>query len=253
MKIAFAASATALAQDALKALTARYKNHDMATADCIVAIGGDGLVLKTLYAMPDRVKPVFALRRTDAVGFLCNAYEVDGLEDRLRQAQKVILHPLTVTCKDTEGKTHTAHAINEATVLRDSAQSAKLRVMVDGIERLPQFSGDGLLVATPAGSTAYNHSAGGPIMPLTANTLAITAICGYRPRRWGYAILPQTVTVDIETLESPKRPVRLEAGLKTVPNVASVRIQMDFDATYTLLFDPHEHLGERIIQEQFMP
>ncbi len=128
-----------------------------------------------------------------------------------------------------------------------------MRVMVDNIERLSHYSGDGLLIATPAGSTAYNHSAGGPIMPLDANTLVMTAICGFRPRRWSYAVLPQDSVIDIEVLESDKRPVRIEAGTQTIPHVAQAHLWLDREISFTLLFDPDQHLGERIVQEQFMP
>ena len=151
-----------------------------------------------------------------------------------------------------KGTKNTALAINEVTVVRDTLQSAKLRIMVDGVERIANYSGDGLLVATPAGSTAYNHSAGGPIMPLDSNTLVMTAISGFRPRRWSYAVLPQNAVVDIEVLEIDKRPVRIEAGPQSVADMATVKIWLDRKTDITLLFDPEEHLGERIIQEQFM-
>lgn len=252
MKIAFAASPTPLAQESLHQLEGLYPTVPMNEADIIVVLGGDGHVLKTLHAIRDKGKMVYALRRTSSVGFLCNDYNPDNLLERLAKAQKVTLHPLRTECTTTKGETVSAIAVNEVTFLRESAQSAKLRVLVDGIERINRYSGDGLLIATPAGSTAYNHSAGGPIMPLDSNTLVMTAICGFRPRRWAYAVLPQSSVIQIEVLETDKRPIRVEAGLTDIRDVASARIWMDCTTAFTLLFDPDQHLGERIIREQFM-
>jgi len=209
--------------------------------------------MKTLYSVLDQGKMVFALRRTDSVGFLCNSFSLDNLPERLQRAQKVVLYPLRVEAQCMDGSHATALAINEVAVLRDSAQSAKLRVLVDGVERLASMSGDGLLVATPAGSTAYNHSAGGPIMPLDSNTLVMTAICGFRPRRWSYAVLPQSSVIDIEGLELEKRPLRIESGQDTmIRDVVSARLWLDCTTAFTILFDPEHHLGERILREQFM-
>jgi NAD+ kinase len=252
MKIAFVASSTPQAQESFQILKARYGSVALKDADCVVTIGGDGLVLKTFYSVVDHNKPVFAMRRTSSVGFLCNDYDVDDLPQRLAQAQKVVLHPLRVDCVTAEGAKASALAVNEIVMLRDTPQSAKLRVLVDGIERIERYSGDGLLVATPAGSTAYNHSAGGPIMPLDANTLIMTAICGFRPRRWSYAVLSQSMVVDIEALETEKRPVRIEAGPQSIHHVKHAKIELDRTVNFTLLFDPDQHLGERIVQEQFM-
>lgn len=252
MKIAFSASSSPLALESLQDMEKRYGAVPLDEAECLVALGGDGLVLKTFYSAFEKGIPVFALRRTGSVGFLCNDYHVDDLPARIEKAQQVVLHPLRMECVTTEGKKRTALALNEVTMLRDSPQSAKMRVIVDGVERIEKFSGDGLLVATPAGSTAYNHSAGGPIMPLDANTLVMTAICGYRPRRWSYAVLPQNVMIAIQVLESGKRPVRIESGQETTHNVAEAHIHLDNTSSFTLLFDPQEHLSERIIREQFM-
>lgn len=252
MKIAFAASPTPLAQESLHYLESRYPTVEIPEADVVVVLGGDGHVLKTLHNLLDKGKLVYALRRTNSVGFLCNDFNPDNLIERLQRAQKVILHPLRAECTTTAGETISAIAVNEVTFLRESAQSAKLRVCVDGIERINRYSGDGLLIATPAGSTAYNHSAGGPIMPLDSSTLIMTAICGFRPRRWNYAVLPQSSVVTIEVLETEKRPVRVEAGITDIPNVATARLWLDCTTAFTLLFDPDQHLGERIIREQFM-
>ncbi|MGE0108980.1 MAG: NAD kinase [Bdellovibrionales bacterium] len=251
MKIAFSASPSALAQLASKDMQARYGTVAPEDADIIVVLGGDGHVLKSLYTYLEQGKKIYALRRTESVGFLCNDYEIDNLPERIARAQSVALHPLKIECMDINGKTSNSIAINEITFLRETPQSAKLRVCVDGIERIARFSGDGMLVSTPAGSTAYNRSAGGPIMPLDSNTLVMTAICGFRPRNWSYAILPQSSVIDIEVLETEKRPVRVEAGFMTLSQVVSARIWLDCTTAFTLLFDPEHHLGERIIREQF--
>lgn len=252
MKIAFSASPTPLAQDSLKELQDRYGACEASDADVIVVLGGDGHVLKTLYAHKDKGKPVYALHRTNSVGFMCNDYNPEDLLRRIKYAQKVFLHPLKVECVSTDGNRTTALAINEVALLRNTTQSAKLRIRVDGIERLHTYSGDGLILSTPTGSTAYNHSAGGPIMPLDSNTLIMTAICGFRPRRWSYAVLPQSCVIDIDVLETDKRPIRVEAGPDIIENVASARLWLDITTAFTLLFDPELHLGERIIREQFM-
>jgi NAD+ kinase len=252
MKIAFAASPTPLAQEAYLQLRRRYGEVSLDQADYVVTVGGDGILLKTLHSLPDPAQKVFALRRTDSIGFLCNAFDADRLPERLLRAEPIALHPLRVEAQTTTGQAVVSLAINEVAVLRDSAQSAKLRVLVDGIERLASMSGDGLLVSTPAGSTAYNHSAGGPIMPLTSNTLVMTAICGFRPRRWAYAVLPQNAIIDIEGYELDKRPIRIESGPDTLHDIVSARLWLDVTLAFTILFDPEQNLGERIIREQFM-
>ena len=252
MNIAFTAAASAAAQSALKALTKHYGQCRIASADYVVALGGDGQVLQTLYEVMERKKPVFAMRRTDSVGFLCNEFAVAGLPQRLERAQQVVLHPLLAEARVMRGKPKTVRAINDIVVIRETSQSARLRLKIDGVTRIAEFSGDGILVATPAGSTAYNHSCGGPIMPLDANTLVVTAISGYRPRRWNHAVLPQDAKVEIEVLETDKRPVRIEAGTGVIPHATRVKIRLDRKKTFTLLFDPGQHLGERIVREQFM-
>ncbi len=252
MKIHFTASHTLLAQESFVELTRRYGQASQTEAEIVVALGGDGLVLHTLHELNGAPLPVFALRRTDSVGFLCNDYRSEDLIARLQRAQTVGLHPLRVEAESADGASWAASAINEVSVLRETPQSARLRVLVDGVERLARFSGDGILVATPAGSTAYNHSCGGPIMPLDANTLVMTAISGFRPRSWGYAVLPQDSEVEIEVLEKDKRPVRIESGFSVLHKAVRARIRLDRTAQIPLLFDPDQHLGERIIREQFM-
>jgi NAD+ kinase len=251
MKLAFTASETPLAQVAKLELQKKYGTIDCADADCIVALGGDGLVLKTLYGTMFRNKPVYAMRRTESVGFLCNSFDIDNLYERIQAAQKVALHPLRADYLAADGSHTNAVAINEVAIIRESPQSARLRVSVDGVTRLENYSGDGLLVSTPAGSTSYNHSAGGPIIPLEANMLVMTAICGFRPRRWSHALLPQNATIEIEVLEPQKRPVRIEAGLGCGRHIVSAKIWQDPSTSFDLLFDPNQSLNERIVREQF--
>ncbi len=252
MKIAFTAAPTPTAQNALATLVKKYGQCDLRKADYVVTLGGDGQVLKALYHLMNKDIPIYAMRRTENVGFLCNDYRVDNLPRRLAKAHKVTLHPLHLEARMKNGKKKTALALNEVTVIRETPQSARLHITVDGVTRIPQFSGDGLLVSTPAGSTAYNHSCGGPIMPLDANTLVVTAISGFRPRRWSYAVLPQESVIEIEALDTQKRPVRIEAGAHVIRNAQHAKIRLDRTKTLTLLFDPDQHLGERIVREQFM-
>ena len=252
MKIAFTAAHNDFAQQAFNELTKQYGQIEASKADVVVALGGDGHVLRTLYDVMDKGKPVFAMRRTMSVGFLCNDYKTNELEARIQAALAVKLRPLHIEARTIEGRTRAALAINEVPFMRETAQSARLAIHVDGVERIAQYSGDGLLVATPAGSTAYNHSCGGPILPLDSNSLVMTAISGFRPRGWSCAVLPQSSAVDIKVLETQKRPVRIEAGVSVIHNAASATIRLSKDKCLTILFDPDQHLGERIIREQFM-
>lgn len=252
MKIAFTSAHNQHAQEALLVLSRAYGQHNLKDADIIVALGGDGHVLKTLYDAMAYGRPVFAMRRTNSVGFLCNDFHLENLIERIEAAQSVILHPLRLDAVTVDGRRKEAMAINEVTVIRETPQSARLNISIDGIERLSKYSGDGILIATPPGSTAYNHSCGGPIMPLDANTLVMTAISGFRPRGWKHAVLPQNSIIEITALETPKRPVRIEAGLAVIHHAASTKIWLDKTQNLTLLFDPDQHLGERIIREQFM-
>lgn len=253
MKIHFSPSHSLLAQKAFAEMTQQYGQTPLSDADYVVVLGGDGQVLNMLYESLKFRKPVFALRRTESVGFLCNAFESErSLEQRLKEAQPVLLNPLRIEAETTDGSSFSALAINEVTFLRETPQAVRLRISVDGTERLAKFSGDGILVSTPAGSTAYNHSCGGPIMPLNANTLVMTGICGFRPRGWAYAVLPQDSVVEIEVLETKKRPAKIEAGHSVLSNAARAKIWLDTTQEIAILFDPDQHLGERIIREQFM-
>ena len=253
MKIHFTASHSEPAQKSFVALTKNYGQADAQDADAFVALGGDGQVLKTLYEALPTGKPVFAVRRTDSVGFLCNDFDDNGdLEQEIKRAHRVPLHPLRIDAQKADGSTASALAINEVSFLRETPQAVKLRILIDGVERIAKFSGDGMLIATPTGSTAYNHSCGGPIMPLNANTLVITAISGFRPRGWSHAVLPEDAVIEIEVLETSKRPARIEAGNAVLHHATKAKIWLDRGQNITLLFDPDQHLGERIIREQFM-
>ncbi len=249
--VAFVASGHEEAQHALRRLQERYPNVAPEQADVIVALGGDGFMLETLHRFLDCNVPIFGMNR-GSVGFLMNAYDEDGLIDRLAAAEPIRLNPLHMTCVCVEGETHEALAINEVSLLRETRFAAKLRIAVDDVVRMPEMICDGVLVATPAGSTAYNVSASGPILPLGAHVLALTPISVFRPRHWRGAILPHQVTVRIEVLSPRIRPVSASADYTEVRNVVQVVVREDRDVSLTLLFDPEHDLEERIIKEQFL-
>lgn len=240
------------AQDALKRLKKRYKHVPPDRADVVVAVGGDGFMLRALHTHMDRGAPVYGLNR-GSVGFLMNAYDDDGLIERLKRAEPVDLHPLRMEARDLKGKEHTALAINEVSMLRETRLAAKLKVKLDGVERLPELICDGILVATPAGSTAYNASAHGPIVPIGAGLLALTPISAYRPRRWRGALLPERAVVNVEVIDPGERLVSAVADYTEVRHVTEVTVRQDSEKTTTLLFDPEHDLEERIIKEQFVP
>ncbi len=249
-RIAIVASEADAAQAALRALTEAYGNTSPDDADVIVALGGDGFILETLHRYIDRHLPIFGMHR-GSVGFLMNSFALEGLPERLAQAAPVRLHPLRATIRSADGGATEALAINEVALLRQTRQMAKIRISVDGVKRLDELMCDGVLVATPAGSTAYNLSAHGPILPLGAGLLALTPISAFRPRRWRGAILPRAATVEFEVLEPDKRPVSAVADSTELRRVASVVVREARDTTLTLLFD-HEHdLEERVLKEQF--
>ena len=248
--IAFISSGTPEADAALAHLSERYGNHDAASADIVVALGGDGLMLQSLHRFMGSGKPIYGMNR-GSVGFLMNEYQETGLTERLRRAESSIIRPLSMRATDAAGKTHAARAINEVSLLRQSYQAAKMRLSVDGKERLAELVADGVLVATPAGSTAYNLSANGPILPLNAPLMALTPISAFRPRRWRGALLPDKATVTIDILEADKRPVSAVADHFEIRNVARVDIAMDHAIGIILLHDPGHSLDERILAEQF--
>jgi NAD+ kinase len=249
-RIAFIASPIAKAQEARAQLISRYGNADPATADVIVALGGDGLMLQTLHNFMKSDKPIYGMHR-GTVGFLMNDFSEDNLIERLRAAQVTVIHPLLMCASSGDGHKREYHAINEVSLFRQIYQAARLRILVDGKERLSELIADGILVATPAGSTAYNLSVQGPIIPIAAPLLALTPISPFRPRRWRGALLPDTARVTIEVLEFDKRPVAAVADHDEVRDVRAVDITMDRSIAMHMMFDPGHSLDERILREQF--
>ena len=249
-RIAFVASPIAEAQQARARLAERYGDTKPDDAEIIVALGGDGLMLQTLHRFMNSGKPIYGMHR-GTVGFLMNDFHEDGLPERLAQAQKTLIHPLLMRARDAKGQRHEAHAINEVSLFRQAHQAARLRILIDGKERLAELVADGVMVATPAGSTAYNLSAQGPIIPINASLLALTPISPFRPRRWRGALLPDGARVGIEVLEADKRPVAAVADHDEVRAVQSVEITMDREISIPMLFDPGHSLDERILREQF--
>ena len=250
LKIAFAASAAPVAQTALTALKARYGDASLEEADVIVALGGDGFMLQTLHGSQHLSVPVYGMNR-GTIGFLMNEYSENDLEARLEAAEEALVNPLSMTALDADGIEHKALAINEVSLLRAGAQAAKLRISVDGRLRMDELVCDGALVATPAGSTAYNYSAHGPVLPIGSDVLALTAVAAFRPRRWRGALLPKMARVRFDVLEADKRPVMAEADSRSIRNVVSVEIQSEPAVVHRILFDPGHGLEERLISEQF--
>ena len=250
-KIAFRASPSPAAQEALESLTALYGQTPLDQADVIVALGGDGFMLQTLHDEHSTGLPVYGMN-CGTVGFLMNAYACDDLPNRLRAAEEAVLNPLAMTAVSTDGTVTKALAINEVSLLRSGPQAAKLRILVDGKERMAELVCDGCLVSTPAGSTAYNYSAHGPILPIGADVLALTAVAAFRPRRWRGALLPKTAVVRFEVLDPGKRPVRADADSRPVNEVLSVEIRSEPGVRHRILFDPGHGLEERLIVEQFV-
>lgn len=248
--IHFVASSAPEAVEARARLAKRYGNVPAAEADVIVALGGDGLMLSTLHAFMNTGKPIYGMNR-GSVGFLMNEYAEAGLVERLAEAKQTIVRPLSMHVVDLAGQTHQGRAINEVSLLRQTYQAAKLRILVDGKERLGELVCDGVLIATPAGSTAYNLSAQGPIIPIDAPLLALTPISPFRPRRWRGALLPDRAHVRVEALEADKRPVSAVADHFEVRDIVSVDVEQDPATELPLLFDPGHSLDERILREQF--
>jgi NAD+ kinase len=250
-KIAFAASDVEAAQETRERLERRYGAVEFAEADVIVALGGDGFMLETLHRSIDISVPVYGMN-FGSVGFLMNTFDEENLAGRLENAEAVGLHPLRMAARTVDGEERDGLAINEVSLLRQTRQTAKISISIDGIVRLPELSCDGILVATPAGSTAYNLSAHGPIIPVDAGLLALTPISAFRPRRWRGALLPREAVVEFKILEGDKRPVSAVADYTEVRDVASVTVREDPDRELTLLFDPEHNLEERIVKEQFL-
>ena len=249
-KIAFVASDTNEAQEALQTLTKRYGNASTADADAIVALGGDGLMLQTMHRHLNSRIPIYGMNR-GSVGFLLNDYRENGLKERLKAADVSVIHPLRMTAYDMHGAKHEALAINEVSLFRQIYQAAKLKITVDATTRMEELICDGVLVSTPAGSTAYNLSAHGPILPINAPLLAMTPISPFRPRRWRGALLPNDANVTIEVLEPDKRPVSAVADHTEFRDVVKVEVKEESGTDILMMFDPGHTLAERILSEQF--
>jgi NAD+ kinase len=249
-RIGFLASPATIAQEARARLVARYGDAAPEHADVLVALGGDGFMLETLHQTLGRGRAVYGMN-CGSVGFLMNTYAEEDLPGRLGRAQEAVLHPLRMHATTHDGKVHEALALNEVSLLRQLRQAAKIRILVDGRVRLAELICDGVLVSTPAGSTAYNLSAHGPIVPLSANLLPLTPISAFRPRRWRGALLPSTAQVLFEVMEPDKRPVAAVADFTEIRDVIAVSVREERGISATVLFDPDQGLSERIIVEQF--
>lgn len=250
-KIAFVASDVPVAQTARAALIARFGETAEAEADVIVALGGDGFMLHTLHRTQNLAVPVYGMKR-GTVGFLMNEYSESDLLDRLDEAEEEVINPLSMKAKCIDGSMHQALAINEVSLLRAGPQAAKLKITIDGHLRLEELVCDGAMLSTPAGSTAYNYSAHGPILPIGADVLALTAVAAFRPRRWRGALLPKTAKVRFDVLNPEKRPVMADADSLWVENVLWVEIRSEPSISHRILFDPGHGLEERLIREQFV-
>ncbi|WP_428542837.1 NAD kinase [Rhodopila sp.] len=249
-QIAFVAAPTEIATEARQSLIGRYGECKLSQAAVVVALGGDGFMLETIHQVLALEVPVYGMNR-GSVGFLMNAYNEDDLPVRLSRAQAAELHPLRMRAVTTSGTIEEALAFNEVSLLRQLRQASKIRILIDGRVRLAELSCDGVLISTPAGSTAYNLSAHGPIVPLSANLLPLTPISAFRPRRWRGALLPSSAEVLFEALETDKRPTAAVADFTEVRDIVSVAVSEDRSVTVTVLFDPDQGLSERIIAEQF--
>ena len=251
-RLAFVAGPTPAARNARKRLEKRYGAVPPAQADVVVALGGDGLMLQTLHRHISRATPIYGMN-LGTIGFLMNTFKEAGLLQRVRKAREVSLAPLRMVAINSRGRRFEVIAINEVSLLRSSRQTARIAVSVDGMKRLADLYCDGVLVATPAGSTAYNLSAHGPILPLGAGLLALTPINAFRPRRWRGALLSRHSKVELTILDPGKRPVAAAADSVEIANVAKVTVTEATDIRLTLLFDPEHDLEERILKEQFDP
>ncbi len=249
-RLAFVASERPEAQDAALRLRQRYGVAPEAEADIIVALGGDGFMLETLHRTLPSTKPIYGMNQ-GSVGFLMNDYQEEGLLERIQAAERAVIHPLAMTAVDKTGKVWKSLAINEVYLFRQTYQTAKLRVVIDGKERLNELACDGILLCTPAGSTAYNLSAHGPIIPLGARALALTPISAFRPRRWRGALLRHTAKVTFQVIEQDRRPVSAVADNYEVRDVLTVDVAEDRSVTLHMLFDAGRSLEERVLAEQF--
>jgi len=251
-KVAFVAGRQPDAQTAFERLVQQYGNTPPEEADVIVALGGDGVMLETMHSHMHLETPIYGMNR-GSVGFLMNDYDEVGLPERLARAQASVLHPLRMLATTGDNEEHQALAINEVSLFRETRLAAKFKIFVDNVERLDEMICDGVLLSTPAGSTAYNLSAHGPIIPLGAGVLALTPIATFRPRRWRGALLPVTAEVRFEVLDSNHRPVSATADYTEVRGVRTVTVKEDRTVCLSILFDPEHSLEERVLKEQFEP
>jgi NAD+ kinase len=250
MRMAILASAHPASQDAARVLRERYGDVELDEAEVLVVLGGDGFMLHTLHEHVDRNLPVFGMRLGE-VGFLMNRFGEDDLPERIAGAREVVLNPLEMVATNEQGESHRAVAINEVALLRQTNQAAHIRILVNGRERVERLVADGVLLATAAGSTAYNLSAHGPILPLGTEAVVLTPISPFRPRRWQGAILPATAEVRLEVLQPERRPVSATADYDEFRHVTHVDVRQQRHITHRLLFDPEHSLEERILSEQF--
>ncbi len=248
-RLTFTASDRPEAQQARERLVERYGDAGD-SAQIIVALGGDGFMLETLHATLGDQKPIYGMNR-GSLGFLMNEYSEDGLLERIAAAERAVIHPLAMVAVDSKRRNHRALAINEVSLLRQTRQTAKLRISIDGKVRMTELVCDGAMVATPAGSTAYNLSAHGPIIPIDAKVLALTPISAFRPRRWRGALLSHTARVTFEVLEADKRPVSAVADNVEVRDVVEVHVSEDRSISLAMMFDAGRSLDERVLTEQF--
>ena len=249
--IYFTASEAIAAQEALRDMVQRYGHVPLEQAQVVVALGGDGFMLQTLHATQGRDLPVYGMNR-GTVGFLMNGYSRNDLVARLAAAEETVINPLRMRASDRDGVVHEMLAINEVSMLREGPQAAKLRIFVDGRLRMEELVCDGAQVSTPAGSTAYNYSAHGPILPIDAEVLALTAIAPFRPRRWRGALLPKKAQIEFEVLSPERRPIMADADSRSVRHVTRVEVTSACEISHRLLFDHGHGLEERLVREQFV-
>lgn len=249
--IAVFAADTPLAHRAFREITQKYKTTEPENADVIIALGGDGHMLEVMHQTMHLKKPIYGMN-LGSVGFLLNNYSPDFLLERIYKASGVVLNPLMMEATMRDESLFKAHAINEISLWRSSRQAAKISIDIDGVNRLGELICDGVMVATPAGSTAYNLSAHGPIIPIRAQVLALTPVCPFRPRRWRGALLPHDAKIKFTILEPEKRPVNAAADSKEAEHIVSVEIYEDRSTSMCLLFDQGQSLEDRVIREQFL-
>lgn len=250
MRLAFLDSGSPRAQAARKELASMYAEVSPEEADVLIAIGGDGFLLTAIHEYRQLGRPIFGMNR-GTVGFLLNDYETAKLEDRVAAARAIKLAPIRITAETRDGDTHELLAFNEMSIIRYSNQSANLKLFIDGRLQVEKYVGDGLIFATPAGSTAYNLAVRGPILPLESNVLALTPVSPFRPRRWFGAVVPNTTRLAIEVIDASKRPVGVSGDFNEVKDVMRVEARLAPEEAVTVLFDPHHSLEDRIVSEQF--